>query len=472
VKIAWTPDIKIPTLATTRASRSQLQSAAVIAFVLVLAAFAAAALGSRNSVIAPGFIPLVAGVSMISDLLAGVLLFAQYRVTGLTLLAVAGSAYALTGVLTLAYSVSFPGVFVPGIIWANEQTAPWFWLIWHFAFPLMLASYAISDPSMRAASPIKSVPRRLGLYLCGVAIAATLLLLLVFAAAPVLPKLVVHGMFEPLFTHTFAPLIILADIVGVVSLLGRPRELTTLQLAIGLALLTAILDAFLNFVSIERYSASWYVGKIEMFLTAMIVVVTLVAEISELYRRASDLATIDALTGLENRRALEPRLAWALGHGRREGVELAFIMIDVDQFKKYNDAFGHAAGDQCLRRVSSALRAQLQRPNDLLIRFGGEEFVVLLVDTDQDGAQMLAERLRAAVEELSIRQAPGAACDVVTISLGLSVAKAASTLGDELLELADQALYAAKAAGRNCWAFEAWPRALEAVAAGSILATQ
>jgi diguanylate cyclase (GGDEF)-like protein len=468
----WTTDTKIPTLVTTAASPGQIKSAAVIAFVLLSSAVAATCLKSHSAVVAPGFIPLVAGIATISDLLAGFLLFAQFRVTGLRLLAVAGSAYSLTGLLSIAYVVSFPGVFVPGIIWANEQTSAWFWIIWHLAFPLVLASYAISDRSLRAASPLSSTSLRSRYYLGGVAIVAGAFVFLVFAAGPVLPKLVVHGTFEPLFKQVLVPLVILADIVAVVALLGRPKELTTLQLAIGLALLTATLDAFLNSISTERYSASWYVGKLEMFLTSTIVVVTLVAEISELYRRASELATIDALTGLENRRSLGPRLEWALGHGRREGIQVAFIMIDVDQFKKYNDAFGHAAGDQCLRRVSSALRAQLQRPNDLLIRFGGEEFIVLLVDTDQAGAQTLAERLRTSVEALLIRHAPGVERDVVTVSLGISVAKAASTLGEELLESADRALYAAKAAGRNCWTFEAPPHAIEAIVAGSILATQ
>jgi diguanylate cyclase (GGDEF)-like protein len=442
------------------ASPSQLKSGAVIALVLVLVAFAAAAMGSRSAGILPGFLPLVAGIATISDLLAAFLLFAQFKVTGLTLLAVAGAAYAFSGLLTVAYTASFPGVVAPMLV--SEEIGPWFWVIWHFAFPLMLASYAISDPSLRAASPMNFVPNRLRRYLGGVAIVACLVILFIFAAGPVLPVLIVGGKFQSLFASVRV-VIILADVTAAVLLFRRPKEVTTLQLALGLALLTALLDTAVNLVSTGRYTATWYVGKVEMLLTATIVVVTLAAEISELYRRAAELATIDALTGLENRLSLRARMAWALGHGRRESVEVAFVMIDIDQFKQYNDAFGHVAGDQCLRRVSSALRAQLQRPNDLLIRFGGEEFAVLLVDTDQTGAQMLAERLRTAVEDLSIRHASGAERDVVTISLGLTVAKAALIQGRELLELADHALYAAKAAGRNRWVFEGRLRALEAV---------
>jgi diguanylate cyclase (GGDEF)-like protein len=419
-------------------------------------------MGSRPAAILPGFLPLVAGITTISDLLAAFLLFAQFRVTGLTLLAVAGAAFAFSGLLTVAYTASFPGVVAPMLMGRSEEIAPWFWVIWHFAFPLMLASYAISDPSLRAASPMNFVPHRLRRYLGGIAIVAGLVMLFVFTAGPVLPVLIIHGKFQPLFAGARAG-IISADILAAAFLLRRPKELTTLQLALGLALLTSLLDTALNFFSTGRYTPCWYVGKVEMLLTSTIVVVTLAAEISELYRRAAELATIDALTGLENRLSLRARMTWALGHGRREGVEVAFVMIDIDQFKQYNDAFGHVAGDQCLRRVSSALRAQLQRPNDLLIRFGGEEFAVLLVDTDRAGAQTLAERLRTAVEDLSIRHAPEAARDVVTISLGLTVAKAALIQGRELLELADHALYAAKAAGRNRWVFEGQLRALEAV---------
>jgi diguanylate cyclase (GGDEF)-like protein len=413
-------------------------------------------------VIAPGFIPLVTGIATLSDLLAAFLLFAQYRVTGVTLLAVAGAAYAFSGLITVAYTISFPGFLAPGALSGNDGIASWFWMIWHFAFPLMLAGYAISDPSLRAASPMSFVPHRLRRYLGGVAIVAGLFILLIFWASPVLPAVFIHGRFRP--QYSFVRLVIvLADLAAAVLLLRRPRELTTLQLALGLALLTAMLDASLNFVATARFTPCWYVGKVEMLLTSTIVVVTLAAEISELYRRAEALATIDALTGIENRRSLGTRLEWALGHGRREGVQVAFIMIDVDHFKKYNDVFGHAAGDQCLRRVSSALRAQLQRPNDLLIRFGGEEFVVLLVDTDVAGAQTLAERLRSAVEGLSIPSSR-AASGVVTISLGLCVARAAVIRDSDLLELADRALYAAKAAGRNRCAYEAPPRAFEALA--------
>jgi diguanylate cyclase (GGDEF)-like protein len=453
----------IPNLATTRASRSQLQSAVVIGCVFVLAALAAVNFESRSMPIVPGFVPLVAGITTISDLLVAFLLFAQFRVTGMTLLAVAGAAYALSGIWTLGYTASFPGVFDPEIIRANEKVAAWLWVTWHLAFPLMLAGYALADPSLRAASPINSVPRQLRLYLAGVAIVGGLVTLLIFAAGSALPALIIHGKFQSLLSSLRAS-IVFADVAAAVFLLRHSKELTTVQLALILALLTAMLDAALNFMSTGRYTACWYVGKVEMLLTATIVVVTLAAEISELYRGAAELATIDALTGLENRRSLGSRLTWALGHGRREGVQVAFIMIDIDHFKKYNDAFGHPAGDQCLRRVSSALRAQLQRPNDLLIRFGGEEFVVLLVDTDQAGAQMIAERLRVAVADLLIPHAPEAATEFVTISLGLCVAKAAATRGDELLEIADHALYSAKAAGRNRWVFEGPPRALEAVA--------
>ncbi len=130
------------------------------------------------------------------------------------------------------------------------------------------------------------------------------------------------------------------------------------------------------------------------------------------------------------------------------------IVIDIDEFKKYNDAFGHAAGDECLIRVAATLRDQLKRPNDLVIRFGGEEFVVLLVDCNEAATQAIGERLRTAIEGLQIAHAPAASGPVVTISLGCSAAKALSLRDNDLFEAADRALYIAKAAGRNRCSFD------------------
>ena len=114
----------------------------------------------------------------------------------------------------------------------------------------------------------------------------------------------------------------------------------------------------------------------------------------------------DGLTGLANRRQLDVTLGKAFSRAARTGSELAFIMLDVDCFKQYNDLYGHSAGDDCLRAISKAIRAQTPKPpGDLAARHGGEEVGELLPETGVAGAQAVAERIRKAIEELRIAHA-------------------------------------------------------------------
>ena len=128
---------------------------------------------------------------------------------------------------------------------------------------------------------------------------------------------------------------------------------------------------------------------------------------------------------------------------------MTLLMLDIDQFKLYNDAFGHRAGDDCLARVAHILDESVQRAGDLMARYGGEEFAAILTATDEFGGAEVAERLRAAVERLGIQTGDGSR-PVVTISVGVAagIPGEVSTL-ETLLSAADKALYAAKAAGRN-----------------------
>jgi diguanylate cyclase (GGDEF)-like protein len=125
-------------------------------------------------------------------------------------------------------------------------------------------------------------------------------------------------------------------------------------------------------------------------------------------------------------------------------------MIDVDQFKRFNDHYGHQAGDECLRRVADALKSHLKRPGDLVARYGGEEFVCLLPDTDLAGALGLARQLAARVREAGIAHAASDIAPVVTVSVGLC-SKPPDVVGSgpALLREADAQLYVAKSRGRN-----------------------
>ncbi|MRV74450.1 diguanylate cyclase [Duganella sp. FT92W] len=162
------------------------------------------------------------------------------------------------------------------------------------------------------------------------------------------------------------------------------------------------------------------------------------------------LAFVDGLTGLHNRRWLDQAFRRQVERGQRDGKPLAVLMVDIDHFKRFNDTHGHLAGDRALRAVAMTLNDNI-RPGDLLARFGGEEFAVLLPDTGQEPALAIAERLRRAVSNAVSRHMAG--LPAISISIGESQLRADDTL-ESLLDRADDALYSAKTAGRNCvrWA--------------------
>ncbi len=162
------------------------------------------------------------------------------------------------------------------------------------------------------------------------------------------------------------------------------------------------------------------------------------------------LATIDGLTDIANRRTLDERLEAEWCRITREKGEMAFILCDVDFFKKYNDTYGHQDGDECLKSIARALDGPVRRPADIVARYGGEEFAVILPNTDLKGAVCVAESIRSAVMDLQIKHRSSDAAPVVTLSLGVAcVRPETGQLPAVLLTTADQALYDAKAAGRN-----------------------
>lgn len=166
-------------------------------------------------------------------------------------------------------------------------------------------------------------------------------------------------------------------------------------------------------------------------------------------RQLRALTLLDGLTGIGNRRHLDEQLEVEVRRAVRAGTTLALLMIDVDQFKRFNDEFGHPAGDECLRDVGKTLRRTVHRPRDVVARYGGEEFVVLLPDTDLAGAMHVAEAIRADVEALGVVHPGGAlGSRVVTVSVGAAVL-GADRDGGALVKAADRAMYAAKVAGRN-----------------------
>ncbi len=164
------------------------------------------------------------------------------------------------------------------------------------------------------------------------------------------------------------------------------------------------------------------------------------------------LAYVDGLTQIPNRRRFDEQLATAWQRLQREQLPLSLIIGDVDYFKCYNDYYGHQAGDACLTQVAAAIAAAIRRPDDLAARYGGEEFAILLPQTHRTGAAIVADRIQQQIGELQLPHAQSAVRDRVTMSLGIAtiVPSPACQPGD-LLAAADRALYAAKTSGRDRW---------------------
>lgn len=167
-------------------------------------------------------------------------------------------------------------------------------------------------------------------------------------------------------------------------------------------------------------------------------------------RLLEQLAALDGLTGIPNRRRFDQALEQEWRRCQRAGQPLSLIVADVDWFKPYNDALGHAAGDRVLQEVAAVLRQGARRPGDLAARYGGEEFVLLLPGTDVPQAQELAEQLRGRVQQLALAHPASPVALSVTLSLGgASTLAQTSEVDGSFFARADAALYQAKKAGRN-----------------------
>lgn len=165
--------------------------------------------------------------------------------------------------------------------------------------------------------------------------------------------------------------------------------------------------------------------------------------------RLAEMATTDGLTGLGNRRKLNEALQNEWSRAAREKGLLALVLVDVDYFKRYNDHQGHLQGDECLISLARILEAAVLRPGDLVARYGGEEFCIVLPGLDVAGAMIVAERIRKLLAERAIAH-PDSPFKHVTVSIGIASMPASGELKpDELLKRVDEALYRAKATGRN-----------------------
>lgn len=441
------------------ATRRQALFASVCAFAILLT-LALAAPRARDALpaIAP-FMPMCALTVFTTSSIAAFLLGARFAATRVAMLAALGGAYAFTAITVALQLLMFPGVFArTGLLGALPYSAAWMWVFWHGGFPALVIVAELVRKRLPAPPFARErLDARGWLLIAAPAALAALLGVLVthvdlaspfHDVASAAPASAIAG--------NLAGLAICAlNLIAIAIVLLKGRLRLVLDLWIVVALLASLVDAALNSLSIEPFTVGWYVARVFSMFAPGVLVCVLVWEVTALYRQlAEEHATLirasarDALTRVYNRSYFDEQFRQAFERATRSGQPLSLVMFDVDHFKHYNDAFGHLHGDACLGAVAGALASTLREPGGFVARYGGEEFALVLPDTDADEAAALAERARAAVEQLGIPSP--AAGGLVTVSAGCATRDAiVASSPNALIEAADAALYAAKHAGRN-----------------------
>lgn len=174
-------------------------------------------------------------------------------------------------------------------------------------------------------------------------------------------------------------------------------------------------------------------------------------DLNHLNKQLIRLSQLDPLTGVPNRRRLEEELNREWRRHQRSGIPLSLIMIDIDNFKQYNDYYGHTAGDDCLRKVAQTLSLAVSRPSDFVARYGGEEFICVLPQTNYEGAVAVGQRLCDMIRILKISHVASQVADHITISLGVATITSPTHKChlQDVIAAADRCLYNAKDSGRN-----------------------
>jgi diguanylate cyclase (GGDEF)-like protein len=379
------------------------------------------------------------------------LLFTQFYANRVRPLVLLGSAYLFATLMGIPYLFEFAGGVTPGSTQlGNPIASTWLTIFESAGFAVLTLAYAIVQ-----ASDHEQVGEKDAWSLIGNALVAVGGIVLVI----VTPLILSRSLPVPPL-HLIGPCLISLTAASLITTAIATRGRTVLHLWLLVALVALLLDVTMT-TNFQTYGTlGWYVAMFYRVLTAILLLIPLLSELTAVSARMSTLAGLDGLTGLPNRRALDDRIEAFLGDGRRRNDILSVLMIDIDHFKPFNDNYGHAAGDEALRAVAKVVNRSLARAADFVGRYGGEEFVVLLPDTEPEGALVVAERIRAGVARLPVKFAPN--LQRITVSVGVaSMRRSEITSATHILGAADKALYSAKAAGRNI-VMEA-PRAFDPV---------
>ncbi|MEW6643787.1 MAG: GGDEF domain-containing protein [Pseudomonadota bacterium] len=470
-------------LSTVPAGRFERRAA--LALVLLSAVIFAVLAPNATRPLPPvrAFIPAYEAALVLNDLITAAFLLGQFSALRMRSLLLLACAYLFTAAEAVAHMLSFPGLLAPaGLAGAGPQTTAWLYMFWHAGFPILVIAYTLSkDRRIGEATSARATMLSAVAVTFGAAVALTVV---ATAGHDALPAVMQDNHYRPAQTVVIS-IVWLLSFLALVLVLWRRRPYSVLDLWLIVVICAWLFDIALSGgLNAGRYDLGFYAGRIYGLVAASFILLVFLARNGALYvrliaaheherRQAAELQRLsvtDPLTGIANRRAFEQALDGEWRRTLRYKTPLSLLMIDVDYFKRFNDSYGHVAGDECLRRVAEVVAAHARRAGDVAARYGGEEFAVLLPHTETLDACRLAERLCESVRQLRVPHAASAAADHVTVSVGVAGAVAAMRFELEdvargandnrppivlppaatLVASADRALYAAKVAGRNC----------------------
>lgn len=443
-----------------RASRGQRALAGCLAIAILAALILTAPQATAALPAVAPFLPMCGLTVFTTAAIASFLLAAQFQVSRLPVFGLLAGAYAFTALTVAMQLLTFPGLFSPqGLFGAFPTTSGWIWAIWHMGFPSLVLIAMISRRLFVLQSVTQMLPTGRALWLfVGLPLVVGALLCVTVLAVPLPPALAPATAPGDFSARGAGVVLLVVNLVSLGAVLAIGRLRTVLDLWMALAVLACVTDTVLSLMSTVRFSLGWYLARLFSMSAPGLLVCVLVWEVSRLYReltrahlRLIEYSNRDALTGIFNRRYFNDRFPQDFEQARRSGHPLSLLMVDVDYFKRYNDQYGHPVGDECLEHVALAIMRATHRPADIVARYGGEEFVIVLPETDANGAYFVATRVTEGVRALA-RPAPGPQ-GIVTVSVGCATHVPqqgnASDTPERLIALADEALYTAKRLGRD-----------------------
>ncbi|WP_459674282.1 GGDEF domain-containing protein [Acidisoma sp. 7E03] len=436
-----------------------------VALAMTLLFLGAVAQAARPIVPIPGFMPAFLAVVFVTDLVTASLLFVHAPLARRPDLSWLAAAYLFSGGIACVQFLVFPGIVKDtGLFGAGPQTAVWLWVFWHAGFPGLFAIAFLrrlwlerrARAGLRDQAPRPTMHAEHGLLLgLFVLLAVVALGILVTRFQDLLPPLITGRAYGHLANTAIGKTVILINLATAALVLFASRGRSLLDLGLCVTILAATFDVAFTLAAGARYSLGWYLGRGFSASCALPILTIYLVELTWLYARVTRLnmqlaeqARFDVTTGIYNRRYFNITLSEALSAAATKHRTLALLLIDVDHFKRYNDAMGHLAGDRCLHQIAQAVQAALTEEGEFVARYGGEEFGVVLPAADTQIVTARAESILRIVRALALPHPDSPTGSWVTVSIGAGLAWPGARFAD-LVNAADTSLYTAKGSGRS-----------------------